>query len=44
MEDAVFDGQGDVIKAVLKEIYKIYKRTINNFIHFTRKKQALSVD
>jgi hypothetical protein len=40
-EEEVYRGDGEVIRAVLSEIYKIYRRTINSLKGFALKKLAL---
>ena len=39
-EDEVFKGEGVVVREVLKEIYRIYRRTINNFKTYFKKREA----
>ena len=39
-EEAVYKGEGIVIREVLKEIYRIYRRTINNMKTYHSKKTA----
>ena len=40
-EEEVYRGDSDIIRAVLHEVYKIYRRTINSVKCFTMKKLAL---
>ena len=40
-EEEVYRGDGEIIRAVLSEVYKIYRRTINSFKGFAVKRLAL---
>lgn len=40
-EEEVYKGDGEIIRAVLHEVYKIYRRTINSLKSFTMKQLAL---
>jgi Calponin homology (CH) domain len=41
VEEEVYKGDGDIIRAVLTEIYKIYRRTINSLKSFNNRKLGL---